>query len=586
MIPTRPADHIEAFLESLARGDVPPGLVDGILDRVRNERVSRRRRPWVLALAAATLLLVLVGGTLWLGSSLPGPTASESPSPTDSAQPSSSPIAPTPPSSTTPSPTGAALGTLTGTWETIADAPIQGRQGHTAIWTGSEMIVWGGEPGPATVDDNRTSDGADGAAYDPTSDTWRLLPRAPIGWRYIHSAVWTGREMLVWGGRGFDNSALGDGAAYDPATNQWRPLPAAPFVASGSQALVRARAQLVIVDGAVDEVGALHLSAATYDPATDGWSQLPGIDLPSANAYSLAWTGNDVVLFVTAFDRPASGYLLSLGSIEPPPTWRPIATPPPLRLNTDGPEMFSGIEVLVASSAEGGGDRVAAYDADQDRWRDVSPPPLGLGGGSNTWTGTLAVFGLGTGGMDRWTVYDPTRDGWLRLATPDDVHRDFATHVWTGERLLVWGGFLGESFLRPAGGFAFVPEARYGVAAQDANVAIPGVRVEIIDASGTVTDVRTPTRAEIESIDRSQLGADGTYAMAVPFGSRSIFVYWIGGPGDLAARIEVGTNGRSIDLIAVPTRGDAIPLGHALVLTFDHEVSAGEIQLTLWDGTR
>lgn len=583
MKPNRRMDHVDAFLDSLATAEVPSGLADRAVARLRFERAASRRRPWVLALAAAMLLLVTLGGTLWIGSSLPDPTANASPSPTASAVPSGS--VPTPSPSTTLSPTGIALGTLAGTWSTVADAPIQGRQGHTAIWTGSEMIIWGGEPGPAAIDDNRTSDGADGAAYDPSSDTWRLLPRAPIKGRTLHAAVWTGREMVVWGGRANDDSPSGDGAAYDPATNRWRMLAPAPFVSSGSKAVVWARDHLVVVDGAVDTNGPVHLSAASYDPATDDWAALPGVDPPFANAFSLAWTGNDIVLLVTRFDQPASGFLLTPGSIEPGPSWRPISAPPQVALNADGPQIFTGTEVLVRYSVEGSGDRVAAYDPNLDSWRDASAPPLGLGGGSDTWTGTLAVFGLGTGGMDRWTVYDPTRDGWLRFAARNDVHRDFATQVWTGDRLLVWGGFLGESFLRPPGGFAFVPEARYGIAAQDEDVAIKSVRVEVVDASGTLSAIRTPTLDELQSIDRSNLGAGEQGAMAVPLGFGSVLVYWIGGPGDLAARMEIDSTGRSIDLVGVPTRGDAIPLGHALVLVFDHEIAPGQIKLSYWHGS-
>ncbi len=33
--------------------------------------------------------------------------------------------------------------------------------------------------------------------------------------------AWTGTEMIVWGG-GDANTDLADGAAYDPATNSWR----------------------------------------------------------------------------------------------------------------------------------------------------------------------------------------------------------------------------------------------------------------------------------------------------------------------------------------------------------------------------
>jgi hypothetical protein len=86
------------------------------------------------------------------------------------------------------------------------------REEHTAVWTGSEMIVWGGrDPSPL----------ATGASYDPATDSWTPLPTggsAPTA-RFRHSTVWTGTEMIVWGGFGtvFENS----GARYDPGLNSW-----------------------------------------------------------------------------------------------------------------------------------------------------------------------------------------------------------------------------------------------------------------------------------------------------------------------------------------------------------------------------
>ena len=61
------------------------------------------------------------------------------------------------------------------------------------MWTGSEMIVWGGT--------DQTNYLNTGGRYNPTTDSWTptgLDERAarPIG----HTAVWTGSEMIVWGG--------------------------------------------------------------------------------------------------------------------------------------------------------------------------------------------------------------------------------------------------------------------------------------------------------------------------------------------------------------------------------------------------
>jgi hypothetical protein len=68
-----------------------------------------------------------------------------------------------------------------------------GRYDHTAVWTGSEMIVWGGAG--VTVFGLNT-----GGRYNPSTDSWTrtTITNAPTT-RYGHTAVWTGSEMIVWG---------------------------------------------------------------------------------------------------------------------------------------------------------------------------------------------------------------------------------------------------------------------------------------------------------------------------------------------------------------------------------------------------
>jgi hypothetical protein len=63
------------------------------------------------------------------------------------------------------------------------------------VWTGTEMIVWGGSSGSAFH--------ITGGRYDPATNRWRAtsIASAPTG-RELHAAVWTGREMIVWGGIG------------------------------------------------------------------------------------------------------------------------------------------------------------------------------------------------------------------------------------------------------------------------------------------------------------------------------------------------------------------------------------------------
>src|SRR5947208_3109800 len=100
------------------------------------------------------------------------------------------------------------------TWTamSITNAPVA-RDSHTAVWTGSEMIVWGGYDG--------SSDLNTGGRYSPTTDSWTATSttNAPTG-RELHKAVWAGSEMIVWGGRtGFPTTYLNTGGRYNPSTD-------------------------------------------------------------------------------------------------------------------------------------------------------------------------------------------------------------------------------------------------------------------------------------------------------------------------------------------------------------------------------
>ena len=81
------------------------------------------------------------------------------------------------------------------------------------------MIVWGGLF-PLTNT---------GGVYDPATDTWTPMSLANAPWpRYWHTAVWTGSKMLVWGGRIANTYEAYDGGAYDPATDTWTPTSDGP----------------------------------------------------------------------------------------------------------------------------------------------------------------------------------------------------------------------------------------------------------------------------------------------------------------------------------------------------------------------
>ena len=78
------------------------------------------------------------------------------------------------------------------TWTAITtvNAP-EARETRSAVWTGSEMIIWGGgnfNPGGLNT----------GGRYDPALDSWTATSttNAPEG-RGSQSTVWTGREIII-----------------------------------------------------------------------------------------------------------------------------------------------------------------------------------------------------------------------------------------------------------------------------------------------------------------------------------------------------------------------------------------------------
>src|SRR5207237_7802454 len=95
-------------------------------------------------------------------------------------------------------------------WRRLPAAPLRSRHGASAVWTGREMIVWGGawRAGNASIWLD------DGAAYDPAGDRWRRLASSPLAPRSEAVIAWTGKEVLVWGGQK-PGSLSGFGSEFD-----------------------------------------------------------------------------------------------------------------------------------------------------------------------------------------------------------------------------------------------------------------------------------------------------------------------------------------------------------------------------------
>jgi hypothetical protein len=175
-------------------------------------------------------------------------------------------------------------------WQSIdAEEAPPARFDHTAVWTGSEMIVWAGKAGVVL---------ADGGRYDPGADSWTATAETELLGRRGHTAVWTGSEMIVWGGRGLAD--FDDGARYDPAEDAWTPItrsgapsPRRDHVAAWTGT------RMLVWGGYSDEDGTFPQGSSQYEPATDDWTLLPlAGDPPQGRSRAAStWTGRELVLW-------------------------------------------------------------------------------------------------------------------------------------------------------------------------------------------------------------------------------------------------------------------------------------------------
>ena len=178
---------------------------------------------------------------------------------------------------TLPTISDGATGCTPGTWTSTSttNAPTA-RWGHTGVWTGSEMIVWGG------VDPNYSDTGG---RYNPATDSWAATSttNAPSA-RYFHKAVWTGSEMIVWGG--FDlNTTSNTGGRYNPGTDSWLPTSTtdAPAGRLGHTAVWTGSE--MIVWGGEDQHSVLLNTGGRYNPNTDSWTATGTTNAPTPESF-------------------------------------------------------------------------------------------------------------------------------------------------------------------------------------------------------------------------------------------------------------------------------------------------------------
>jgi N-acetylneuraminic acid mutarotase len=262
------------------------------------------------------------------------------------------------------------------------------RDSHSAVWTGTSMIIFGGIVNNATVND--------GKSYNPSTNSWTPISSASgLSARANTNAVWTGTKMIIWGG------GYNDGALYDPTLDQWSIMSTtnAP-AARGFSTAVWTGTKMIIWGGQLSN-GVFSNDGKIYDPSSNTWASISSLNAPAGRFHHTAiWTGSKMIVF-------GGGYITNN---------------------------------FVAYKTG------SIYDPTADTWTTITPAPSELFAHTAVWTGTkMVVFG----GLDVANsltnvcyLYDPITNAWTTAnATNAPAPRKFHTSIWTGTKMLVFGGF-------------------------------------------------------------------------------------------------------------------------------------------------
>lgn len=307
--------------------------------------------------------------------------------------------------------TGAIYDAQSDTWSALPTANVAPRFGHQAIYTGTQMIVWGGF---VVKSDGGVAWQNNGAVYDLATKTWSTL-RSPYGpyelndlapdvdWN-IQNLVWTGKEAIVYGGS--LSAGKFPGGIYIPATRSWRPLTTigAPLRHAG-QSAVWADDRMIVWGGR--DLNDTNVSlGASFDPNTNKWTTLATTGAPSPRAiHSAVWTGNSMIVFGGMMSDSAPD-LSGTGGIYTPATnsWKSFRTEA-VQARYDHTAVWTGSEMLVYGGRPLKLFRnvyfatVGAFNPLTLTWRTVeaSSMPPARGRHTAAWTGSSMVVVTGKG---------------------------------------------------------------------------------------------------------------------------------------------------------------------------------------------
>jgi hypothetical protein len=245
------------------------------------------------------------------------------------------------------------LDPATGLWTYVPDDGLFSGRQFSAVWTGAKVMVWGGLESPGQFLN-------DGAAFDPVGETWVGLPASANdpGYRYDHTAVWTGTEMIVWGGtRSY--APIAEGRIFSPVTGTWHAMADSWGPAPRANHAAFWTGTRMLIFGGTDADGVARLDGSLYAVETNTWTGIAKAPLADRAGYSVVWSGAELIVWGGC--DPTSKVCYDDGASYAPGTneWRdvPSGGPGPRRGHA---AVWAGGQMIVWGG----------FDAEQNPLRD------------------------------------------------------------------------------------------------------------------------------------------------------------------------------------------------------------------------
>ncbi|MBI2948775.1 MAG: hypothetical protein HYY23_14140 [Verrucomicrobia bacterium] len=364
-------------------------------------------------------------------------------------------------------------------WEAVGkQSSPPGRIYMSAVWTGSEFLFWGGR-----LLDGHDDWRNDGFRYDPRTDRWKPITTAGApAPRYANTAVWTGRELIVWGGRrptGRLEESYNTGARYDPVADKWTPVNLAGAPARrDSHTAVWTGKEMIVWGGFSIGYPDTWNDGGRYDPGTDSWKPLSLANAPNPRQdHTAVWTGREMLvwggrrLLLERDDddedtkpQPYFVYPADLGQYDPATdTWTTKYVPNTRRVRAGHSAIWTGQEMIVwggvTETSRRSGELLmndgARFNPATQSWTPTSNAavPSGRSRHIGLWTGKEMLILGGSGEGNSGGRYDPASDSWTPISLVGAPHNSLANGaVWTGEGMLVFHDSL--SFYFEPGSYA------------------------------------------------------------------------------------------------------------------------------------